>query len=208
MSWQDYVDNQLIASQCVSKACIAGHDGGVWAKSDAFEVSFSWWCNQKIVEKVQKILFLLFAVATNECGLGSLFRDFLIRWPLKHCKTLHWMQLRLPRSKRRSLKWFVTTFFFYSDSPIGCVRFSDKPLWLKGVVRGFSVLWTVFDPRSLLRNIDEHHQHRLIKIFPISSKPNQNLVAFIEEETISDSPDVSESYMSHRLNSFASSWAR
>lgn len=38
MSWQDYVDNQLIASQCVSKACIAGHDGGVWAKSDGFEV--------------------------------------------------------------------------------------------------------------------------------------------------------------------------
>ncbi|CRK94366.1 CLUMA_CG007879, isoform A [Clunio marinus] len=39
MSWQDYVDNQLLASQCVSKACIAGHDGGVWAKSDGFEVS-------------------------------------------------------------------------------------------------------------------------------------------------------------------------
>jgi profilin len=39
MSWQDYVDNQLIASQCVSKACIAGLDGGVWAKSDGFEVS-------------------------------------------------------------------------------------------------------------------------------------------------------------------------
>ena len=41
MSWQDYVDNQLIASQCVSKACIAGHDGGVWAKSEGFEVSKS-----------------------------------------------------------------------------------------------------------------------------------------------------------------------
>jgi profilin len=39
MSWQDYVDNQLIASQCVSKACIAGHDGGVWAKSEGFEVT-------------------------------------------------------------------------------------------------------------------------------------------------------------------------
>lgn len=39
MSWQDYVDNQLIASQCVSKACIAGHDGGVWAKSEGFDVS-------------------------------------------------------------------------------------------------------------------------------------------------------------------------
>lgn len=40
MSWQDYVDNQLIASQCVNKACIAGHDGGVWAKSEGFEVSY------------------------------------------------------------------------------------------------------------------------------------------------------------------------
>lgn len=39
MSWQDYVDNQLIASQCVSKACIAGHDGGIWAKSEGFEVT-------------------------------------------------------------------------------------------------------------------------------------------------------------------------
>jgi Profilin len=41
MSWQDYVDNQLLASQCVSKACIAGHDGGVWAKSEGFDVSAS-----------------------------------------------------------------------------------------------------------------------------------------------------------------------
>uniref|UniRef100_A0A182QJ13 Profilin n=2 Tax=Cellia TaxID=44534 RepID=A0A182QJ13_9DIPT len=38
MSWQDYVDNQLLASQCVSKAAIAGHDGGVWAKSEGFEL--------------------------------------------------------------------------------------------------------------------------------------------------------------------------
>lgn len=41
MSWQDYVDNQLLASQCVSRAAIAGHDGGVWAKSEGFDVSRS-----------------------------------------------------------------------------------------------------------------------------------------------------------------------
>lgn len=41
MSWQDYVDKQLMASRCVTKAAIAGHDGNVWAKSDGFEVSFS-----------------------------------------------------------------------------------------------------------------------------------------------------------------------
>lgn len=39
MSWQDYVDKQLIASRCVTKAAIAGHDGNVWAKSEGFEVS-------------------------------------------------------------------------------------------------------------------------------------------------------------------------
>ncbi|XP_059060576.1 profilin [Achroia grisella] len=39
MSWQDYVDKQLMASRCVTKAAIAGHDGNVWAKSEAFEIS-------------------------------------------------------------------------------------------------------------------------------------------------------------------------
>jgi profilin len=38
MSWQDYVDKQLLASKCVSKACIAGFDGNVWAKSEGFDV--------------------------------------------------------------------------------------------------------------------------------------------------------------------------
>lgn len=41
MSWQDYVDNQLMASQCVTKACIAGHDGNIWASSKGFEVSYT-----------------------------------------------------------------------------------------------------------------------------------------------------------------------
>lgn len=39
MSWQDYVDKQLLASKCVTKAVIGGHDGNVWAKSEGFEVS-------------------------------------------------------------------------------------------------------------------------------------------------------------------------
>jgi hypothetical protein len=50
MSWQDYVDNQLIASQCVSKACIAGHDGGVWAKSEGFDVSIFFFSKKDPVE--------------------------------------------------------------------------------------------------------------------------------------------------------------
>ncbi|XP_055372081.1 profilin [Condylostylus longicornis] len=39
MSWQDYVDNQLMASNCVTKAAIAGHDGNIWAQSKGFEVT-------------------------------------------------------------------------------------------------------------------------------------------------------------------------
>jgi len=34
MSWQSYVDNQLMGSGMVEKAIIAGHDGTIWAKSD------------------------------------------------------------------------------------------------------------------------------------------------------------------------------
>jgi len=39
MSWQDYVDKQLLASGCVTKAVIAGLDGNIWAKSQEFEPS-------------------------------------------------------------------------------------------------------------------------------------------------------------------------
>ncbi|KAF5306744.1 hypothetical protein FQA39_LY01502 [Lamprigera yunnana] len=35
----DYVDKQLLASRCVTKAAIAGHDGNLWAKSEGFEVT-------------------------------------------------------------------------------------------------------------------------------------------------------------------------
>ena len=56
MSWQDYVDNQLIASQCVSKACIAGHDGGIWAKSEGFDVSIK---KKKSLEKIPILSTLL-----------------------------------------------------------------------------------------------------------------------------------------------------
>lgn len=38
-SWQDYVDKHLIASRCITKAAIAGHDGTIWATSQGFNVS-------------------------------------------------------------------------------------------------------------------------------------------------------------------------
>jgi len=34
MSWQNYVDVQLMGSGLVEKAIIAGHDGTLWAKSE------------------------------------------------------------------------------------------------------------------------------------------------------------------------------
>jgi len=40
MSWQDYVDKQLLASGFVNHAAIIGTDGALWAKSAAFNVSF------------------------------------------------------------------------------------------------------------------------------------------------------------------------
>jgi len=39
MSWQEYIDKQLINSNCVTKAAICGLEGDVWAKSDDFEVT-------------------------------------------------------------------------------------------------------------------------------------------------------------------------
>jgi len=34
MSWQNYVDQQLMGSGLLNSAIIAGHDGTIWAKSD------------------------------------------------------------------------------------------------------------------------------------------------------------------------------
>jgi hypothetical protein len=39
MSWQAYVDDQLIATRQVNKACIIGLNGGMWAQSAGFAVS-------------------------------------------------------------------------------------------------------------------------------------------------------------------------
>jgi profilin len=39
MSWQSYVDDQLIATKMVKQAVICGHDGNIWAQSAGFAVS-------------------------------------------------------------------------------------------------------------------------------------------------------------------------
>lgn len=39
MSWQSYVDTNLVGTGNVSSAAIVGHKGGVWASSPGFTVS-------------------------------------------------------------------------------------------------------------------------------------------------------------------------
>lgn len=39
MSWQEYVDRQLMGSGLINSAVIAGHDGTLWAKSKNIEPS-------------------------------------------------------------------------------------------------------------------------------------------------------------------------
>ena len=39
MSWQEYVDNNLVGTGHVKKAAIVGHDGSTWAASAGFSVS-------------------------------------------------------------------------------------------------------------------------------------------------------------------------
>jgi profilin len=39
MSWQAYVDNNLVGSKCITKAAIFGIDGSKWAASGGFNVT-------------------------------------------------------------------------------------------------------------------------------------------------------------------------
>jgi len=39
MSWQSYVDGQLLSTNMVKHAVICGHDGNIWAASPDFKVS-------------------------------------------------------------------------------------------------------------------------------------------------------------------------
>jgi len=38
-SWDEYVEKQLLATKCVTRGCIAGLDGNVWATSEGFNPS-------------------------------------------------------------------------------------------------------------------------------------------------------------------------
>jgi len=41
MSWQSYVDGQLLSTNMVKHAVICGHDGNIWAASPDFKVSYT-----------------------------------------------------------------------------------------------------------------------------------------------------------------------
>lgn len=38
MSWQSYIDDQLLNTKMVTHAVICGHDGNIWATSSDFSV--------------------------------------------------------------------------------------------------------------------------------------------------------------------------
>jgi len=38
MSWQSYVDDQLLSTKMIKHAVICGHDGNIWASSADFKV--------------------------------------------------------------------------------------------------------------------------------------------------------------------------
>lgn len=161
MSWQDYVDNQLIASQCVSKACIAGHDGGVWAKSEGFEVSLglSMMQSQNIsqflaAEKVQK--FRTFsssssrrsekAMQTPAAFLMSIARTRPSRDYWNDELNALWDSHKDTAIARMS---FVTTFFLsirrlgVSDFPIHGV--SERVFW--------TICWTLRHDPTMIRSM-------------------------------------------------------
>ena len=39
MSWDSYIQDQLLATKCIKHAIICGHDANVWAKSTEINVS-------------------------------------------------------------------------------------------------------------------------------------------------------------------------
>lgn len=69
MSWQDYVDKQLLASRCVTKAAIGGHDGNVWAKSEGFEVSVLVFYHASSLTKVPTVpaMWIITYTICNSC---------------------------------------------------------------------------------------------------------------------------------------------
>lgn len=143
MSWQDYVDNQLIASQCVSKACIAGHDGGVWAKSDGFEVSddATWKIflkRRRRKKKSRRFHFSSFSL------LVSNLVDYARHYRLASGSVDAYFESRDAEGSRKALKnpSNVTTFS-HITSPTGCVWFGKISWQSKAFLTHQSALYSL-----------------------------------------------------------------
>lgn len=70
MSWQDYVDKQLLASGFVNHAAIIGTDGSLWAKSAAFNVNIDqsyYICRFGLYRNVDKVV--LFEISMCRIGI-------------------------------------------------------------------------------------------------------------------------------------------
>ena len=52
--FQSYVDDQLISTNMIKNAVIAGHDGNIWASSSGFNVSASFLPQMPVVSKSAK----------------------------------------------------------------------------------------------------------------------------------------------------------
>lgn len=59
MSWQEYVDNQLIGTGKIVQAAIYGHNGSLWATSPGFSVCSCYYYDWELVFLSQIIVNLL-----------------------------------------------------------------------------------------------------------------------------------------------------
>ena len=66
MSWQSYVDDQLLATKMVKHAVICGHDGNIWAQTANFSVSYKGLkcSNERLVSRQERVLILKPVVAS------------------------------------------------------------------------------------------------------------------------------------------------
>lgn len=60
MSWQGYVDNNLVGTGKITQAAIIGLKGGVWATSADFNVSFPPPPPQTPVPSASKVILMCF----------------------------------------------------------------------------------------------------------------------------------------------------
>lgn len=79
MSWQAYVDTNLIGSGKVHKAAIHGHDGSCWATSSGFSVSETSALSLAFVNFPQQKLFRFFFTSSYFLLNSAVITHLIIR---------------------------------------------------------------------------------------------------------------------------------